>query len=115
MVCIINNKSIKSACTRKTFVIFVVDLGRYPFDWKTPFGYSVAIFSQCFGVTIGILNYVQFLNFVYESCWIFITIARDLIKELVAFNTDVHASNGNSDKLTKCLVELVQMLSEAKE
>lgn len=99
--------------TIKCFIVFV--LSRFPFDWKTPFGFLMAIFSQMFGALFIVVIAMQVMNLVYESCWFFVAIARDLTKELAEFNKDVRPSNGNREQMTKRFCKLAQTFSDAKQ
>lgn len=90
----------------------------YPFDWRTPYGYFVAWMAQCVGGESTATIYVQFLNLVFGSCWLFVFIAEDITKDVFAFNIIAKAkttSNENHTELTKCFRDMVQIYSEAKQ
>lgn len=88
---------------------------RLPIDWKTPSGYLVAFFCQCFGVLTATLIILQFLNLVFGSCWLFIHIAKDITRDLVAFNDDIESPNQNRVELTTRFNDLVQIYTDAKQ
>lgn len=93
----------------------IFDFDRLPFNWKTPFGYLVAFVSQYLGSTFVLTIFTVVMNLVYETCWFFITVARDIRKELTEFNADVRTSHENPEKMTKRFVELIQIFSDAKQ
>lgn len=83
--------------------------------WKNPFGYLMTSGIQ-FAATACILAVnVQFFCFFFGSCWLFISIANDITKELTDFNVVVKSSDGNHPKLTKRFCDLVQVYSDAKQ
>lgn len=100
-------------CEKKKFLN--LDFGRFPFDWRTPYGYLVAFIAQYMGVMAFTSIYTQVINFVYESCWIFVIISRDMQKELTEFNENVQIPNKNRENLMKRFDQLVQTFSDAKK
>lgn len=87
-----------------------------PFDWRTPHGYLPAYLSQCVGGASAVLG-VQFLNFVFGSCWLFIFIAEDITKDLAAFNTitKTTTSDENRAEVIKHFCDIVQNYTDAKQ
>lgn len=88
---------------------------RFPFDWKTPLGYSIAFLSQAAGSLTILVAYIQLVNLIVGSCWIFIVIAGDITKDATAFNKEAHTSNGNRIEMVKRFRDLVQTYSDAKQ
>lgn len=89
---------------------------RYPFDWRTPFGYLVASLAQFVGTLTVESIYIQFLNIVFGSCWLFIFVAEDIIQDVDAFNTSIKAiSNESHTELTKRFCDLLRIYSDAKQ
>lgn len=88
-----------------------------PFDWKTPFGYSVARFNQFVGASAGLLFVAPMYNSIFASSGLFITIADDdLTQELGAFNVDVKISKGsNREAITQRLCNIIKLYTAAKE
>lgn len=89
---------------------------RCPFDWKTPIGYLVAWFAQWAGACPVACIFIQFLNFVFGSCWLFIFIAEDIGQDVDAFNSIAKtASRENHAELTKRFRDIVQTYTDAKK
>lgn len=65
-----------------------------PFDWKTPFGYCVAWFSQTVACTAIIVADIPFFTLIFASSWLFIIITGDLKQELAIFNNEVKTFDG---------------------
>lgn len=97
------------------FVIIVLDFKRCPFNWRTPLGYLVAFFGECAGITTLLITYTQLVNIVYESCWHFIIVARDLAKQVTLFNTDIPILNEEPIEQKKRFVEIVEYFLDAKK
>lgn len=76
-----------------TFVInhkFSSECTRYPFNWKTPFGYLLAFLSQYIGIGVAVGGvYLQFFNLIVGSSWFFIFIAKEITKDLSTVNIHV--------------------------
>lgn len=97
--------------------LFDFHCNRFPFEWRTPFGYFVALLGQGAGSLFAAASVLQFLNLLFGSCWPFILIAVDITKDLEAFNNDVRTPSENlvNAKLTKCFCGLIQIYSDAKQ
>lgn len=89
---------------------------RYPFDWRTPYGYLVAWLAQCAaGTTVG-CSVTQFLNLVFGSCWLFIFIAEDIAQDVAAFNIIAATTpDKKSAELMKRFCDMVQIHLDAKQ
>lgn len=89
---------------------------RFPFEWRTPFGYFVAWLSQCAGTIAGSCANFQFLNLLFGSCWLFMFIAEDITQDVIAFNNMAKtASNENCTELIKRFCDMVQIYSDVKQ
>lgn len=75
----------------------------------------MAFIGQCFGTIFVMVVYMQIINIVYESCWLFIIIAQDIAEDLVEFNKNVQTPSENREKMTKRFRELVEIFSDAKK
>lgn len=87
----------------------------YPFDWKTPTRYALALLRQCASATAVSNVYIQFP--VFASCWLFISIAEDITNEMASFNIVIKTSNRNRTALgiTKQFCDIGQCYSDAKQ
>lgn len=102
--------------TKKRFLrSFLYDCTRYPFNWKTVTGYLAAWISECAGSATIAFSITQFLNLFMGSCWLFIHIADDITKDLVAFNIDVRAAKQNHAESMERFRYMVQIYSDAKQ
>lgn len=94
-----------------------VKKNRWPFDWKTPLGYLVVWIAQCAGIASIVVISVGFYGFVLGSCWLFIVIAKDITKDVTAFNNAVRTLKNNRDhaKLMETLRDIIQIYSNVKQ
>lgn len=89
---------------------------RFPFDWKTPHGYLVAYLSDCVGCVSLASAFIQFLNLLIGSCWLFIYIADDITSDLAAFNADIETTEHNrAVELLTRLCDIIRIYSDAKQ
>lgn len=93
---------------------FLINCIRWPFDWRTPLGYLVAYPAQCVGNIYIAYIYVDFLNLYFGSCWLFYFIAKDIVKDLVAFNTVMEQSKKTHAVLMERFCNMVQVFMNAK-
>lgn len=109
--------SVIMSINRKKKIICSFIERRYPFDWKTPYGYLVAWLLQCVGSTTNGMIYVHFLYLVFGSSWFFIFIADDITMDMAAFNIDAktETSNENHTELKKRFSDIVQVYLDAKQ
>lgn len=90
---------------------------RWPFDWRTPFGYLVALIGQCAAAGSMITVSFPFLNMIFGSCWIFIVIAGDITNDVAAFNDTVEILSSTSDRAESLerIRDIIQNCSDAKQ
>lgn len=70
---------------------------------------------QSAGATTGSV-YIQFCNFFFGSCWLFIFIAEDITQDVAGFNFIATTSTGqNCGELSKRFRDMVQIHSDAKQ
>lgn len=96
-------------------VVFSFVVIRFPFDWKTPFGYPVAWFSQFAGCLASFSVSLININFMVGSCWLFTFIADDITSDLPEFNRDDEMANKNQAEQLKRFCGIIQLYSDAKE
>lgn len=90
-------------------------LSRFPFNWKTPFGYCAAVAFQCAGAVTVFCTHARFLILIIVTAWLFIVFADDITRDMVAFNVSAQTTNENHAKLTRDFCDLIQIYSDAKE
>lgn len=88
---------------------------RFPFAWKNPFGYMVAFLAQCEGCIALATVYLHFVNLIFGSCWLFIIMAKDITKDIAAFNVAAKATNGNRMEISKRFCDMIQIHSDVKK
>lgn len=67
--------------------IFVfTSLSRFPFDWKTPYGYPVAVLIEGASGTCAIFCYVTVACFLIESCLLVISMLKDIANDLAGLH-----------------------------
>lgn len=87
---------------------------RFPFNWRTPFGYFIAYSIQCATAFTALCCFIPLLCFLFGSCYLFITFVEDITIDLCHFNATV--STKYSEKmLTKNFCNIIQLHSDVKE
>lgn len=97
-------------------LIFYI-LRSFPFDWKTPFGYTVAWISETVAISAAGAIVLSVMFLILGSSWLFLTVAdHDLTKELAAFNIDVKTSaEKDHEELMQRFCNIMQVFSDVKE
>lgn len=83
-----------------------------PFDWKTPFGYCVAWFSQTLACTAIILADIPYFTLIFASSWLFVVMTGDLKQELAAYKIDINTFDEAESVCRFC--SIVQSYTDAK-
>lgn len=80
--------------TTNIILTHVKSLFRLPFNWKTPFGYAIAL-GGFFAALVGTLfEGSATMSFKVGSCWMIITFVKDLKNDLTLLTaTDMHNIN----------------------
>lgn len=95
--------------------IFVFSFSiRFPFDWKTPFGYAAAWSLQFVGGCGVFTIEMPFFTFFFGSCWLFVFIADDITRDLVAFNKGEVVNKNRAEKVTR-FCDIIRIYSDAKQ
>lgn len=84
-------------------------LKRWPFDWKTPFGYLVAWSGECAGVTAVTITVIPFFGMIFASNWLFIVIVEDMTGDVTTFNNIIKMRKDKD--IASDHVELVERFS----
>lgn len=90
---------------------------RYPFDWKSFPGYLLAWLIQCLFPPSGGSMYMQFSNIFFGSCGLFIFMAKDITRDMAAFNASAKTTTSDEThrKLTRSFCDIVQNYTDAKQ
>lgn len=84
------------------------------FDWKTPFGYLVAVLGQAVQVFCIVFNISPFLVFMFGSCLLFIAFVEDITNEFEDLSS-IESSPKNDMELKKRFSYVIQLYSEVKQ
>ena len=89
---------------------------RFPFDWKTLFGYFFAWLTQCVGIAATVTACISFFNCVFASCWLFMVIIEDITNDMAAFNNSIETLNdGHRADLMDHFCKIIQLYTNAKQ
>lgn len=94
--------------------VFSLQIFRLPFNWKTPFGYVIAVIfisAACFA-TLYVLTLT--LSFYASSCWLFIFYVKDISND-VSFLAVGGQSNRCHRKMKERFCKIVQLNSIVKQ
>lgn len=86
---------------------------RWPFDWKTPFGYLVAWLAQCVGIGTVDIAVVSFFNIIIGSNWLFIVMAKDITNDAATFNSSMQLVS--HARLMQQFLDVVKIYLDAKQ
>lgn len=89
-------------------------MNRFPFDWKHPFGYTLAILIE-FLLTLSVMRYLAcFSTLAFGSFWFALQFAKELIAGLNSINECVQAKESET-KILKRLNETIAMHADVKQ
>lgn len=87
---------------------------RLPFNWKTPVGYLVAIFTQSAGTYAAIISGVTSMAFLISSCWLFVCIAKDITTDLPLLDCS-EKSTRHDPTMKRRFCSIIQMYADARQ
>lgn len=99
----------------------MVEIKRYPFDWKTPVGYVACLVIQIPSIFILVEVYVDILALFVGFCTFMTDFANDLSENLRKMNEDFNrVINGNSTIIERTdiksnFMDIIQFHSDARE
>lgn len=88
-----------------------------PFNWRTPYGYAIALFLQIVDVSSVLYCATLLFAFFIGSCWLCIVFVNDVANDLSSLDFG-NASNGNdSDQMLmrERFFNAVQHYSDVKQ
>lgn len=88
---------------------------RLPFDWRTPFGYSIALFIQSVQAFCALLPTAPSFCFFGTTCWTFTVFIQDISNDWNSFNKAAQHSNTDHKKSIKTFCRILQDFTEIKE
>lgn len=89
--------------------VFFVE--RFPFNWHSPVGYTIAFSIQMLQGFYAICIVTNQTSFIVGSCWMLVALAGDITNDLLTINK----IQGNSQELTEKFKEFIHLHSKAKE
>lgn len=95
-------------------LVFLFVYFRLPFDWKTPFGYFIALFLEIPALYTMLFNALTLLCLFFGSSWIFIQFAEDITNDLKQLKRNKETDR-NDRILKKHFFSAVQFYSDAKQ
>lgn len=87
---------------------------RFPFNWKTPIGYLVAVALQIIVASFPLRYLSCFMTFPLGGHLFTVTIANDVIADMKSINDDVKIWKSETYIYTK-LLELIHLHSDGKQ
>lgn len=87
---------------------------RFPFDWRTPFGYIVAINCQFIGTVYVSTTTAILVTFFVSICWVLDTFIEDITIDLQNFN-DCRTSCSNDRRVMKRICDIVKLYAEVRQ
>ena len=96
-------------------LIVPLSFERLPFDWKTPFGYLLAISAQAAGYFCICSNAPPVIGYMIGSCWLFISFIEDITTEFLLLNSSEASSNQNDKEFKENFCNIIQLYSDVKQ
>lgn len=87
---------------------------RFPFNWKTPFGYLIAELSETASYLSIVLCRIPILCFFWGSCGLFCLFIRDITSDLELLNVG-GASDQSRKKRQERFGKIIQLHSDVKQ
>lgn len=88
---------------------------RFPFDWTTPFGYSMAWSIEGISAISTVLMGAPPLCFLIGACTLLSAFAKDITNDLVNFSAITIASKHSIQALTIRFSNILQMYADIKQ
>lgn len=98
-----------SPLNSQIILFIIIFFSRYPFEWRNPIGYLIAIIQQYIVTYFCCYFSTLLLCVMIKSLWIFISMARDTKYILMTFNP----LNKNRIEILKRISEFTQLHSNA--
>lgn len=100
----------------KKIDLFLFYLFRLPFNWRTPFGYFIALLAQCFAAISTLFCGTSTVCFLIGSCWLIGSFLKDLRNDVLIHLNRVEKmrSQRNAAKLVEHFHDIIQDHSDVK-
>lgn len=93
---------------------FLTSYYRFPIDWRTPFGYTIAFIFQFFGAWYICLTASNFIIILAATCWILATFIKETSNNLRVLNVCETSDVGRS-KVKKCFCDIIQAYANIRQ
>lgn len=97
-----------------TNIFFSLRSDRFPFNWKTPFRFFIALLVQSASLFAILFGITPLMCFLIGTCYLIVTIVEDITNELAPLNAD-EVLNRHERELTEHLSKIVQLHADAKQ
>lgn len=94
----------------ENYIIF-----RLPFNWRTPFGYLVALTAQSLAAVSTLLCGTTAMSFGIGTCWLFINMAKDIISDFEQLNVADYSKKTSPTKAMQHFCNIVQCYADLKQ
>lgn len=102
-------------CFQSKTHVYELCVFRFPFDWRTPFQYPLALFFEAVSAFYTTIFCTSGLVFLIAFCWIILAFAKDIYLKLIALHKCYNKNNKNDLKFMKKLCRLIQMQQNGKQ
>lgn len=92
----------------------MIYLRRMPFDWRTEFGYLIAIIVDCNGVFCSAVCYIPIYSIFVGSCLTFALLIDDITNEVPNLKMDL-SLNENHPKFRALFCNTVRRVADARQ
>lgn len=88
---------------------------RVPFNWKSPFGYLIALSLEAISAFYTTTFCVSGLGFFIAFCWILLAFAKDIRFKLITLNKYCRDADRNDLKFVRRLYQLIRMHQNGRQ
>lgn len=97
------------------FLQILGSIFRYPFEWRTPIGYLIALLSQSASSFAILYSICPLICFIVGTCWLLIGCSEDISNELPYLNTVKTPRRNGYVELKEHICSIAKLSVNAKE
>lgn len=101
--------------TENEMKLILLIFGKFPFNWRTPFGYLMASLLLSVAIYFALFSATQIVCFFIGSCLMFISFVEDISNDLDALNIGDKDLKKCEQKLVVQFRNIVQLFADVKE
>ena len=94
------------------FFLFIL---RLPFNWRTTYGYPIALFIQCSQTFCAVFPIAPTLCVFVGSCWFFTAFAKDISIDFHNFKANARHLNKHPKKMFTTFCNILKNFSDIKQ